>query len=63
MHAKRLLAGTAVEAEHGGTYRMLQAYVEQHKKLPPAELVYASIAADHLRERDDYYERLQEAGL
>jgi len=55
--------GIDIESEHKQTYIMLQKYLDNHGILPPKELLYKSIAQDHLDEIDNYYTRLTDAGL
>ena len=58
-----ILAGTKVEAEHIDTHRLIERYVAKHGRMMPADMMYALIAMDHLQEHEDYYDRLQKAGL
>ena len=60
MDQKELGLGIKVEQEHSDTFGMIETYYKKHNKLPPEEMVYASIAADHLEEFKDYYSRLKE---
>jgi len=59
----QLEMGIDVEEEHEPTYKWLEEYLKQNKKLPPKKDLYQKIAEDHLNEYDDYYTRLMKANL
>jgi hypothetical protein len=57
-----IVKGTEVEAEHAATYEWLQRCFKDGV-LPSAHALYAHIALDHIKEHENYYARLEEAGL
>ena len=58
-----LRAGVEAESEHQRVYDLLENYVRINKHMPPAEVLFALIARDHLDEDPDYYKKLADAGL
>jgi len=54
--------GTRVEAEHKKTYDWLKQCFHDGV-MPNERALYAHIAMDHLDEKVDYYDRLEEAKL
>lgn len=50
-----LSVGTEIESEHKPTYEWLKSYLEENKKLPPAEELYEHIATDHIGESGEAY--------
>jgi hypothetical protein len=59
---EELVRGTVVEAEHKDTYEWLKTCF-MDGVLPAAHALFRHIASDHLKERVDYYERLEKEGL
>lgn len=61
--AEELARGGREETEeHADTYRWLEAFVEEHGKLPSRSAFGRSIARDHLVHVDpDYYKRAHDA--
>jgi hypothetical protein len=57
-----LKKGIKVESEHKKTYELLKA-LSKIKMFPSKEIVFKSIALDHLEEDKNYYKKLQKAGL
>jgi hypothetical protein len=58
-----LVRGIQVEQEHEATYEWLSRFVEQEGVMPSLGAFAKSIAKDHVREKPDYYSRLDKAGL
>ena len=55
--------GLDIESEHKNTYLWLKKYIMEHEDLPSPQLFYLSITKDHLKEDNDYYNKLKKAGL
>jgi len=55
--------GVGVEAEHTKTIKFIQTYYKAHKRFPKKDLIFSSIAADHLKEDPKYYTKLKKAKL
>jgi hypothetical protein len=56
-----LETGTEIEEEHDKTYRRIKNFTEVTGELPDEELIFTSIAKDHLDETPFYYD--EEQGL
>ena len=56
--SQELKWGEEVEKEHERTYDMIKSHYDQTGEFPSPEVVYRSIAEDHLMEFSDYYTRL-----
>jgi hypothetical protein len=54
--------GLQVEKEHMRTYQWLKSEVAK-KQFPSPEEFFLHIVQDHLKEENDYYTKLKEAGL
>jgi len=63
MKNKELLMGKRIESEHEHTMKFISKYLKTHNKLPPRNLVFTSIAKDHLKEDKKYYSKLKKARL
>ena len=62
-YEEQLKKGIQVEKEHKNTYDFIKSYIKKYKKMPSKRDVYLNIAKDHLKEHDNYYDRLLKAGL
>lgn len=58
-HKRNLKLGIEIEKEHEDTYRKLDKYIKKHGKMPSESSFYKSIALDHLKESEVYYDYLE----
>lgn len=58
----QLLIGTEVESEHMKTWEWL-AQCMRDDVMPSPHALFCHIAMDHIREKTDYYTKLEKAGL
>lgn len=63
INKQQLRIGKKVESEHYRTFKKLKEYQRKTGKCPSKELMYESIAKDHLSEDKAYYKKLRKAGL
>ncbi len=54
----QMAEGFKIEHEHQPTYNFIVKYLEENKKLPPADELFKHIAEDHLNDDKQYYTHL-----
>lgn len=63
MTNEQLKEGLETEVEHKDTYNKTMAFYKKFNKMPRPEMFFGWIVNDHIKEDENYYEKLNKAGL